>query len=102
MSALVKSKSRPLIEPQSRQAVMDVNVAPPNQGVFQFTSADRPLSLMSCSVLRLLHASRRYGRAIGATPSSGDKALTISPVRPRVVVTPAQQFSSRLVKSAIK
>ena len=65
-------------------------------------SIEMPLSLMSCSVLRLLQAVRANGSATGATPSSGDSASMIAAVPPRTTVTPVQQFSSRLVKSAMK
>ena len=54
MSAPEKSKSIALIVCQSRNAVIEVRVAPSNHGVFQLSSAEIPLSLTSCSVLRLL------------------------------------------------
>src|SRR3970040_2521994 len=101
MSAELKSKSRPLIESQERCAVIEVSRDSPNHGVIQLTSAEMPLSLMSCSVLRLLQATRANGSATGATPESGDSASMIGAVPPRTTVTPVQQFSSRLVKSAM-
>src|SRR3970040_2363427 len=89
MSAELKSKSRPLIESQLRCAVIDVSVDSPNHGVIQLTSAEMPLSLMSDSVLRLLHATRANGSATGVTPESGDSASMIGAVPPRHAVAAA-------------
>ena len=101
MSALEKSKSRPLTAFQSRAAVIEVSVAPPNHGVVQFTSALMPLSEIRWVVSRLLQARRASGSVTRLTPSSEASRSTMSPVMPRTVVTAVQQFSSRLVESTM-
>ena len=53
MSAVLKSRSEAEIAVQSRRAVTEVSVAPPNQGVSQLTSAESPLSFTSAVVSRL-------------------------------------------------
>src|SRR3546814_13586013 len=61
MSAVLKSQSRPVIACQSRDAVIEVSVAPPIHGDSQLISAEMHLSFMSCLVGRLLYAPRSKG-----------------------------------------
>ncbi len=96
MSAVEKSESCPLLARQSRHAVIDVSPAP-SDAMSQFSSAEAPLSLMSCAVERFENVRRANGFAGFATPLSGDSASMTGALAPTLICTAVQQFSERSV-----